>query len=97
MKACSGWPLGVLTLTSLAIVSGENTAQILVNAASSLAQLPFGNRGKDNGLVKSNAPNHDDLAISRLQDKVVEVVDQVWADISNPVSKIATDKKLVKF
>ena len=75
-----------IILASLAFEAVRgNTVQMLANAGNSLAQLPLGSENEQP--PKSEPPKRDDLAISRLQDKVVEVVDRVWTDISQEVSK----------
>ena len=56
----------------------------LVNAGAVLAQMPLTN-DNDNNIVTEVKPSHFDLAISRLQSKVDEVVDGVWMELTDKV------------
>ena len=61
---------------------GSPAMESLVNAGAVLAQMPIND---DNNIVTEVKPSHFDLAISRLQSKVDEVVDGVWMELTDKV------------
>ena len=63
---------------------GSPAMESLVNAGAVLAQMPLTN-DNDNNIVTEVKPSHFDLAISRLQSKVDEVVDGVWMELTDKV------------
>ena len=74
---------------------GTPAFEQLMNAGAVLAQAPLDNNIQDN-VVTEIKPSHFDLAISRLQSKVEEVIDGVWMELNDKVSKYFHRKKVYK-
>ena len=64
---------------------GTPAFEQLMNAGAVLAQAPLDNNIQDN-VVTEIKPSHFDLAISRLQSKVEEVIDGVWMELNDKVN-----------
>ncbi len=78
-----------LVLSTLAAASDDNTGRLVSKAAKELMEFPIGDArpvstGDGVGGYEVHQPSHSDLAISRLQDKVIHTIDKAWEIVRDP-------------